>query len=150
MKTLPHKTLLRLLSLLTATACCSVVFSAEPPATPASSATAKPVAHDFHPPYPERSNPFQLPDSKAALATRREAVVQHIDLRLKGFVNVGGTVRAVVAIDGEVTALAVGDRRADIQILEVTPPTLTLQRGRHRWTESLLNMQVAKGTSSAK
>lgn len=117
--------------------------AAESPAGPTPVATVD-AKSGFNPPYSERTNPFQLPDSKAALATRREAVVQQVDLRLKGFVNVGGTVRAVMAIDGEVTALAVGDRRGDIEVLEVAPPSLTLQRGRHRWTESLLDVRAGK------
>ena len=118
-----------------------------PPAKPSPAPASAPA---FNPPFPERTNPFQLPDSKAALASRREAVVQQIDLRLKGFVNVGGTLRAVVAIDGDIAALGVGDRRGDIQILEVAPPMLTLQRGRHRWTESLLDVNAAASEAKAK
>lgn len=118
-----------------------------PPATAAAIALGTP---GFDPPYPPRSNPFQLPDSKAALATRREAVVQHIDLQLKGFVNVGGSLRAVVAIDGDVVAMAEGERRGDIEMMEVTPPTMTLQRGRHRWTESLLEPNPTKGGAKSR
>lgn len=127
-------------------AAASLCRAAEPGVT--AGKPKKQAAPGFQPPYPERANPFQLPDSKAALATRREAVVQHVDLQLKGFVKVGGVQRAVVALDGQVAMLELGDRRGDIQVLEVAPPTLTLQRGRHRWTESLRNEQVARGELS--
>jgi hypothetical protein len=90
----------------------------------------------FQPPFPAR-NPFQLPDGKAVLAQQREAVVQQVNLKLKGFVNVGDGVRAVVEIDGKLVALASGDKRGSIDVLEVTPPTLMLQRGPNRWIETL-------------
>lgn len=114
--------------------------------TPPSSAGK--TAPEFNPPYPDRANPFRLPDSKTALASRREAIVQQIDLKLKGFISVGSAPRAVIAIDGDVTTLGVGDRRGDIQVLEIAPPTLTLQRGRHRWVESLLDQSTVAGVKS--
>jgi hypothetical protein len=104
-----------------------------PPAAKATASTAEKPA--FQPPFPAR-NPFQLPDGKAVLAQRREAVVQQINLKLKGFVNVSGT-RAVVEIDGKLETLAAGDKRGSIEVLEVTPPTLMLQRGPNRWVETL-------------
>lgn len=110
--------------------------------TPAKAATAP-----FTPPYPQRNDPFKQPDGQAALASRREAAVQQTNLKLKGFVNVGG-LRAVVEIDGQTMALSPGERRGDIQVLEVSPPTLTLQRGRHRWTENLLAKPAAKPANS--
>jgi hypothetical protein len=107
-----------------------------PPAAKPATASEKPA---FQPPFAAR-NPFQLPDGKAVLAQRREAVVQQINLKLKGFVNVSG-VRAVVEIDGKLESLAAGDKRGSIEVLEVTPPTLMLQRGPNRWIETLNDTQ---------
>jgi hypothetical protein len=123
--------------------CFSTVFSAEAPAPQVSSKVAGAVG-TFTPPYPGRSNPFQLPNNTAAMVTRRDATVHQIDLRLKGFINVGEGLRAVVVLNGEVTSLANGERRGELQVLDIAPPTLTLQQGRHRWTESLLNPQATK------
>jgi hypothetical protein len=126
-----------------ALAASSAALAADPPkpavATPAKAAAAATEKPAFQPPFPPR-NPFQLPDGKAVLAQRREAVVQQINLKLKGFVNVSGT-RAVVEIDGKLETLAAGDKRGSIEVLEVTPPTLMLQRGPNRWVETLNEAQ---------
>jgi hypothetical protein len=115
--------------------------------TPPASVTSPGAAEAFVAPYPDRTNPFQMPDNKAALATRRDAVVQQIDLHLKGFVNSGDGTRAVVLIDGVVTSLGADEKRGDLQVLEIAPPVLTLQRGRHRWSESIVKPSTNKAAS---
>jgi hypothetical protein len=101
--------------------------------TPAVEKAAAPA--EFVPPYAHRVNPFRQPDNKTLLASRREAP-QQMQLQLKGFINADG-LRAVVQIDGQTTLLAAGVRQGDLEVLEVTEKSVTLQRGRHRWTESL-------------
>jgi hypothetical protein len=111
-------------------------LAADPPPAAPAEAPAGAKKGDFTPPYPLRTNPFKQPDNKAALAARRESSQQQSNLRLKGFVHVG-TLRAVVEIDGQLTMLSTGQRHGDLEVLEVTPTSLTLQRGRYRWTETL-------------
>lgn len=111
------------------------------PKSPA--ADAAPATPVFQPPFPQRSNPFRQPDNKQVLAARRESLAQQTQLRLKGFVRVGSEVRAILEHDGELLTLSAGERRGDTQILEIAPPTLTLQRGRHRWTESIIDAAAA-------
>lgn len=86
---------------------------------------------------------FKQPD-RAALAARPQAQQQQqSNLRLKGFINVDG-LRAVVEIDGKMTTLQAGEKKGDIQVLEITNTGLTLQRGRNRWTEPLIEPTVEK------
>lgn len=102
-------------------------------AEPSKATNVKPA---FTPPYPERVDPFRQPINKEALVSRH-ASVQQLDLKLKGFVNVG-TRKAVFEINGKMVALGAGDSQNEIQVLDMNEQAVTLQRGRHRWTESLL------------
>lgn len=91
---------------------------------------------DFQPPYPNRRDPFRQPDVRKLASDDREAVEDTAGVALKGFLNVNG-LRALMAIDGRVLALAPGEQLEGIRVIEIAPPQIILQRGRLRWSESL-------------
>ena len=101
----------------------------------------------FVPPYPDRRELFVPPDGvhpELARAVRRRAG----SIRLKGFVQVDG-LRALVEIDDEVAALAVGETHRGVRVLEIRPPEATFQRGSRRWTISLWDGLIDPAGSSS-
>jgi hypothetical protein len=92
---------------------------------------------EFVPPYPERTDLFAPPKRPNLEAVVRENGQSSASLVLKGFVNVDGP-RAILLIDRNLATLAVGDEKFGVQVVSIEPPQITLQRGRERWTESLL------------
>jgi hypothetical protein len=61
-------------------------------------------------------------------------------VRLKGFVNVDG-LKALLLVDGNVVSVRPGEECAGVEVIEVAPPRVILQRGRLRWTEDLSTVQ---------
>ncbi len=98
-------------------------------------------------PYPERVDPFRQPINSEVIASRRDASVQQLNLKLKGFIDVGDR-KAVLEINEKIVVLATGETRHDIRMIEMTPHAVTLQRGRHRWTESLLRDTKPEGQTT--
>ena len=61
------------------------------------------------------------------------------DIRLKGFIDVG-EIQAVLSVDGVVATVPAGQRHGNVQVLEISPPMVILQRGRLRWKQTLYGM----------
>lgn len=94
-----------------------------------------PSAPPYSPPYPQRENLFSPPQRQRRVA-RRTIGTQDEAVALLGFVSVDQP-KAVLSIDGVVTALTTGGQKYGIQVISIEPPQVTLQRGRDRWTASL-------------
>ncbi len=94
----------------------------------------------FVAPYPHRMDPFHRPDLHKLVQARGSARGDGADVRLKGFVNVDG-LRALLAVDGNVVSVRPGEECAGVEVIEVAPPRVILQRGRLRWTEDLSTVQ---------
>ncbi len=95
------------------------------------------AAKPFDPPYPGRTDLFAPPKKPDLETIARSGGRTNSSLALKGFVNVDGP-KAILLIEGQLATLAVGDERFGVQVVSIAPPQITLQRGRERWTESLL------------
>ena len=103
--------------------------------------TAPPsVAEPFVAPYPHRMDPFHRPDLHKLVEARGSARGDGADVRLKGFVNVDG-LKALLLVDGNVVSVRPGEECAGVEVIEVAPPRVILQRGRLRWTEDLSTVQ---------
>ena len=100
----------------------------------AEGASAKPAATTFTPPFPHRDEFFQPPNHKGLTKAQKEEVRTEIVLR--GFANVDG-LKVILAINGKPFSLGVGENQFGIEVVNVAPPQVTLQRGRVRWTETL-------------
>ena len=87
----------------------------------------------FVPPFPNRVDPF-APPKRVQVATRSEG--QDDAIELKGFVNVDQP-QVVLAIDGVVSPVAEGEEKYGIRVISIEQPSVVLQRGRSRWTETL-------------
>lgn len=114
--------------------------AAEPPAPPEPPTIApehveatEPKVAAYEPPFPERVDLFVAPKRDAAAATPGTT---DNAVELMGFVRVGA-LKAVLAINGEVTPMAVGESRLGVKIISITPPNIVLQRGRQRWQATL-------------
>jgi len=117
--------------------------SSETKATPAVSpapvdehknASPQPVAKNFTPPFPDRTDLFEPPHNSASVAHREEEHGSTVEL--KGFVNVNGE-QVVLAIDGVISPIPEGGEKYGVQVISIKPPSVVLQRGRSRWTASL-------------
>lgn len=75
---------------------------------------------------------FQPPSRKHAVKNSNSTS----EVLLRGFVNVDRP-KALLVVDGRLQALAVGERRGELEVIQIDRPLVTLQRGRVRWTESL-------------
>lgn len=115
--------------------------AAAPPASVSAAASA-PVAAEtpsdapYKPPFPEREDPFLRPDMTKVASAKATTGTETFDVRLKGFINVDG-MQALLVLDGKLIQVAEGDVREGIQVIQVAPPQVVLQRGRTRWTETL-------------
>ncbi|MCH8924008.1 MAG: hypothetical protein IIA67_12770 [Planctomycetes bacterium] len=102
----------------------------------ADATVSSPPAKAFEPPYPDRHELFQSPKVRRSTAPERNARNNVQRVRLKGFVDVD-EIRAILVVNGQTNALAVGDKSEGVEVLSIKPPRVTLQRGRVRWTESI-------------
>ena len=96
----------------------------------------------FQPPYPHRQDLFAQPNIQQLPQTARPR--EQSEVELKGFVNVDG-VRALLQIDGDVTAIREGEAQSGVKVLTIAPPQVILQRGRVRWTIGLFDQTRASG-----
>ncbi len=109
------------------------------PETAADSPASQTSAETFKLPYPERVQLFRQP----RVASHASAVPVDDDVRLKGFVDING-LHAILSIDGEVATVAPGETHHNVQVVEIAPPVVTLQRGRLRWKQALYGMVAEK------
>ncbi len=96
---------------------------------------AKIAAEKFDPPFPNRVELFDPPGKPKPAARRAGTGDEQVEL--KGFVVVNGQQRAMFAFDGRPAVLGAGESHGDVKVVLIDGPTVTLQRGRIRWTESL-------------
>ncbi|MCA9247202.1 MAG: hypothetical protein KDA42_08815 [Planctomycetales bacterium] len=93
-------------------------------------------AFEFEPPFPVRPNPFAPPDRDSAPVAQTRSNDSGDNVVLQGFAKVG-ELRAVLLIDGQVATLAAGQGRGGVVVMEISPPEVTLRRGRYVWKASL-------------
>ncbi len=109
-------------------------------------AEAHPPVVEFKQPFPSREELFQPPEpaetAKPVQASKDENV------QLRGFANADG-LHVLLAIDGRLTALRVGQSRDDVEVLSIKPPSVVLRRGDRRWVESLRAEQRGNNSESA-
>jgi hypothetical protein len=121
-----------------------VVADAAPMEQPAASTsttpdTAKPEAAavavaEFVAPFPERQDLFEAP--KRDKSSVRQEDEQGTTVELKGFINVDEP-KVVLSIDGVISPIPEGGEKYGVQVLDIEPPSVVLQRGRSRWTATL-------------
>ena len=96
-------------------------------------ATEELLADEFPLPFPEREELFRVPNRPEGRAESRGEVGE---VALKGFVNTGQP-KVLLIVDGQLEALAAGDQRGDLVVIQIAPPEVTLERGRLRWVQSI-------------
>ena len=105
----------------------------EESSAPAGETTAlEQVLADFKPPFPDRTQLFQPPRNPTGAAKPEAAS----PVALRGFVNVNG-LKALLSVNGQTSPVQVGEQLAGVDVIAIDPPSITLQRGRIRWTEQL-------------
>ncbi|MBM3999559.1 MAG: hypothetical protein FJ297_08495 [Planctomycetes bacterium] len=62
-------------------------------------------------------------------------------VRLIGFVDVGA-MKALLAFDGKIRGMEAGAVHANVEVVAIDPPRVTLQRGRERWITALFEQPV--------
>jgi hypothetical protein len=100
-------------------------------------APAEAIAHaapEYKPPFPDRVDLF-IPPKRAGGAGAAKSGGENA-VELMGFVRVDRP-RAILAINGEISPMAVGETQAGIEVISVHPPSVVLQRGRQRWQATL-------------
>jgi len=97
-------------------------------------ASKQPVAANFDPPFPQRTELFEPPRGGQGMVRRDDEHGETIEL--KGFVDVDGP-QVVLAIDGVISPIPEGGEKYGVQVISIHPPSVVLQRGRSRWTASL-------------
>ncbi len=98
-----------------------------------------PLPEPFEPPYPLRDNLFRRPAVESAPQLVRQTDEQEIVL--KGFINVD-EIRALLEIDGRVTAIPAGGSVGDIRLESISPHGVTLKKGRAQWQFVLATDEV--------
>ncbi len=93
----------------------------------------------FQPPYSHRTDPFRPPNIEELLKDGRLSPDTG-PVELKGFVR-NGPPKVLLALNDSLAALSAGQQWGGIEVIEIAPPRVILQRGRVRWTESLYGQQ---------
>jgi hypothetical protein len=119
------------------------VRAASPPAKPNNPAAAGPTlanpkaaaaqASEFKPPFPDRTDLFEI---KRAQTTVKRDDEHGQSVELKGFIDVDRP-RVVLSIDGVISPIPEGGEKYGVQVISIQPPKAVLQRGRNRWTATL-------------
>jgi hypothetical protein len=99
-----------------------------------SAAASAPVAAEFNPPFPNRTELFEPPHGGQGTIRRDDEHGETIEL--KGFMNVNGP-QVVLAIDGVISPIPEGGEKYGVRVISIHPPSVVLQRGRNRWTATL-------------
>lgn len=83
---------------------------------------------EFRPPFPERTELFKQgnADRPTARVYRRQED-EGEEVRLKGFVNVDRP-QAMLQVDGELWIAHEGDSRAELTVVRVSPPNVSITR----------------------
>lgn len=106
------------------------------PAAPAEAVAPPPVdsAAAYEPPFPDRVDLFVAPKRQGGAGGNQDSSDRAVELM--GFVRVDRP-RAILAINGETSALAVGESAGGIEVISVQPPSVVLSRGRQRWQATI-------------
>jgi len=95
----------------------------------------------FNPPTSDQPEPEPA-------SSEREISVNKESIRLLGFVQVGegdpSTVQAILRIDDRLAYLRAGDSIEDLEVVNVSPPRVTLQSHRQRWDIGLFDQPAIK------
>jgi len=111
----------------------------------ATSKSTEKTEDTYVPPFPDRENLFQKPAVSKVLRSPDLKTQSGEEIKLLGFVRVEG-LKALVAIDGEVVALREGQTAGSLRIISISPPQVTFQKGRRRWTDELYAPAVKAAT----
>lgn len=95
------------------------------------------LARKYNAPFPNRAGMFTPPRRKN-IAVKRNNQRRDSAVELKGFVSPPGRdALAILAIDGIIQPVGVGEEKFGIKVVSIEQPQVTLQRGSSRWTESI-------------
>lgn len=99
---------------------------------------------------PAAAMPFNLfAPPKIDLPVVRQNDVRQEDepVRLIGFVDVG-RLKALLAFNGKLRGMEVGEVYNNVEVLAIDPPRVTLQRGKQRWITALFDQPVVHQEAS--
>ena len=103
-------------------------------APPETEAATVQKSRKFQPTNPKRTNPFAFGEGVHAHA---EVSVDSLSsVVVLGFVNAGKPM-VILSIQGNVKTVGVGENAYGIEILEISPPTVTMKTAQSVWTASL-------------
>lgn len=91
----------------------------------------------FVPPYPDRENPFMyvgenVSQGDSTFSGSLSTIV------VQGFASANGQA-VILNIAGNVRTLKVGEAISGIEIIQITPPSVTLKAGGREWTASMFD-----------
>lgn len=86
-------------------------------------------------------NMFAPPKADLPVVRQSETRQENEPVRLIGFVNVD-KLKALLAFDGKMRAMEVGESYHDVEVVAIDPPKITLQRGNERWITALFDQPV--------
>jgi len=90
----------------------------------------------FAPPFPNRVELFVPPGRPKQI--KRASDAGGDQLKFNGFAwTEGGPIRAALVVDGVLIHLGVGESHGSLEVVAISEQSVTLQRGRTRWTESV-------------
>lgn len=88
----------------------------------------------FQPTNPKRTNPFAF--GEGVQSHTQVSVDSLSSVVVLGFANAGKPM-VILSIQGNVKTCGVGDSAYGIEILEISPPTVTMKTSQSVWTASL-------------
>jgi hypothetical protein len=98
------------------------------------------TSDNFQVPFPDNDNFFSPPELVAAQPLQQVTHGETATVRVLGFVRVhGGEENALLSINGRMHVAGVGQVFGELEVLSVSEPAVTVQRGGERWSVGLFD-----------
>ncbi len=97
----------------------------------------------FQPTNPKRTNPFAFGEGVNAHAVISAESLSSVVVM--GFANAGKPM-VILSIQGNAQTLGVGENAYGIEIVEISPPTVTMKTAQSVWTASLFESRTRTNT----
>lgn len=98
----------------------------------------------FQPTNPNRTNPFAF--GEGVQAHREVSVNSLSSVIVLGFANAGKPM-VILSIQGNTQTVGVGDKAYGIEIIEISPPTVTMKTAQSVWTASLFESRTRSSST---
>ncbi len=112
-------------------------------ADPSSPPTGNTATNNDNPATAPSFTLFAPPKIEPAVVRQTESRDENETVRLIGFVKVD-KLKALLVFNGKMRAMETGDVYRQVEVVQIDPPRVTLQRGQERWITTLFDQPIVQ------